>query len=84
MSQGLLDSQNGAQPPKGGISRRTFLKFGVTVGAATGGGLLLGFSMPAVSQDQKAGKSVIGGDGDEAPQSGVFAPNAFIQIDTAG
>ena len=73
MSQGLLDSQNGAQPlnvRKGGISRRTFLKFGVTVGAATGGGLLLGFSMPAVSQDQKAGKSVIGGDGDEAPQSG--------------
>ncbi|MFL9857744.1 xanthine dehydrogenase family protein molybdopterin-binding subunit [Paraburkholderia madseniana] len=84
MSQGLLDSQNGAQSSKGGISRRTFLKFGVTVGAATGGGLLLGFSMPAVSQDQKAGKSVIGGDGDEAPQSGVFAPNAFIQIDTAG
>ncbi|MFM0014841.1 xanthine dehydrogenase family protein molybdopterin-binding subunit [Paraburkholderia sediminicola] len=84
MSQGLLDAQNGAQPSKGGISRRTFLKFGVTVGAATGGGLLLGFSMPAVSQDQKAGKSVIGGDGDEAPQNGVFAPNAFIQIDTAG
>ncbi|CAB3701863.1 Isoquinoline 1-oxidoreductase subunit beta [Paraburkholderia sediminicola] len=87
MSQGLLDSQNGAQPlnvRKGGISRRTFLKFGVTVGAATGGGLLLGFSMPAASQDQKTGKSVIGGDADEAPQNGVFAPNAFIQIDTAG
>jgi isoquinoline 1-oxidoreductase subunit beta len=87
MSQGLLDAQNGAPPPKsgkGGITRRTFLKFSVTVGAATGGGLLLGFSMPAVSQDQKAGKSVIGGDADEAPQNGVFAPNAFIQIDTAG
>lgn len=87
MSQGLLDAQNGAQPPKrgkSGITRRAFLKFGVTVGAATGGGLLLGFSMPAASQDQKAGKSVIGGDGDEAPQNGVFAPNAFIQIDTAG
>ncbi|CAE6777646.1 Isoquinoline 1-oxidoreductase subunit beta [Paraburkholderia domus] len=87
MSRGLLDAQNGAQPSKGGagsISRRTFLKFGVTIGAAAGGGLLLGFSMPAVSQDQKAGKSVIGGDGDEAPQNGVFAPNAFIQIDTAG
>ncbi len=84
MSQGLLDAQIGAQRQKGGISRRTFLKFGVTVGAATGGGLLLGFSMPAVSQDQKAGKSVIGGDGDEAPQSGVFAPNAFVQIDTTG
>ncbi|MFP3563539.1 molybdopterin cofactor-binding domain-containing protein [Paraburkholderia sp. SIMBA_030] len=90
MSRGLLDAQNGAQPSKGGaggaggITRRTFLKFSVTVGAATGGGLLLGFSMPAVSQDQKAGKSVIGGDADEAPQNGVFAPNAFIQIDTAG
>jgi isoquinoline 1-oxidoreductase subunit beta len=87
MSQGLLDAQNGAQPPKhgaGSVSRRTFLKFGVTVGAAAGGGLLLGFSLPAASQDQKAGKSVIGGDGVETPQSGVFAPNAFVQIDTAG
>ena len=90
MSQGLLDAQNGGASSKGGaraaggLSRRTFLKFGVTVGAAAGGGLLLGFSMPAASQDQKAGKSVIGGDGVETPQSGVFAPNAFIQIDTAG
>jgi len=90
MSQGLLDAQNGAQPsnddtqPARGISRRSFLKFGVTVGAAAGGGLLLGFSMPASSQDQKTGRSVIGGDANEAPQSGVFAPNAFIQIDTAG
>lgn len=31
MSQGLLDAQNGATP--GGVSRRTFLKFGITVGA---------------------------------------------------
>ncbi|OLL28798.1 aldehyde dehydrogenase [Burkholderia sp. SRS-W-2-2016] len=90
MSRGLLDAQNGAQrspadtQPARGISRRGFLKFGVTVGAAAGGGLLLGFSMPAASQDQKAGRSVIGGDANEAPESGVFAPNAFIQIDTAG
>jgi isoquinoline 1-oxidoreductase subunit beta len=90
MSQGLIDAQNGTQPSqehavgKGSLSRRSFLKFSVTVGAAAGGGLLLGFSMPAVSQDQKTGKSVIGGDAIEAPQSGVFAPNAFIQIDTAG
>ncbi|REG49526.1 isoquinoline 1-oxidoreductase beta subunit [Paraburkholderia sp. BL6669N2] len=90
MSQGLLGSQNGTHESKAGaraaagFSRRSFLKFGVTVGAAAGGGLLLGFSMPAASQDQKAGKSVIGGDGVETPQSGVFAPNAFIQIDTAG
>ncbi|MFM0196282.1 xanthine dehydrogenase family protein molybdopterin-binding subunit [Paraburkholderia strydomiana] len=89
MSQGLLDAQNGATSSpeangKRGVSRRTFLKLSVTVGAAAGGGLLLGFSMPAVSQDQKAGKSVIGGDANEAAQNGVFAPNAFIQIDTAG
>ncbi|CAB3705662.1 xanthine dehydrogenase family protein molybdopterin-binding subunit [Paraburkholderia rhynchosiae] len=90
MSQGLLDAHNGAKASKAeaneprGFSRRTFLKLGVTVGAAAGGGLLLGFSMPAVSQDQKAGKSVIGGDANETPQDGVFAPNAFIQIDTAG
>ncbi|SMG59115.1 xanthine dehydrogenase family protein molybdopterin-binding subunit [Paraburkholderia susongensis] len=93
MSRGLLDAQNGARPSNAqannahGISRRGFLKFGVTVvtvGSAAGGGLLLGFSLPASSQDQKTGKSVIGGDADEAQQSGVFAPNAFIQIDTAG
>ncbi|WP_025600747.1 xanthine dehydrogenase family protein molybdopterin-binding subunit [Burkholderia sp. WSM2230] len=90
MSQGLLDAHKGTKRPQAGsheprgLSRRTFLKLGVSVGAAAGGGLLLGFSVPAVSQDQKAGKSVIGGDANEAPQSGVFAPNAFIQIDTAG
>lgn len=90
MSQGLLDAQNGGSRGSRGssITRRTFLKFGVTVGVATGGGLLLGFSLPALSQgDQASGaarKSVIGGDGDESQQNGVFAPNAFIQIDTAG
>ncbi len=87
MSRGWFDARHGAQPTKngaGGVSRRAFLKFGVTVGAAAGGGLLLGFSMPVASQDQKAGRSVIGGDGVEAPQNGVFAPNAYIQIDTAG
>ncbi|WMY10230.1 xanthine dehydrogenase family protein molybdopterin-binding subunit [Paraburkholderia phenoliruptrix] len=90
MSQGLLDAHKGAKRPRAdanetrGLSRRTFLKFGVSVGAAAGGGLLLGFSLPAISQDQKTGKSVIGGDANEAPQNGVFAPNAFIQIDTAG
>jgi len=94
MSQGLLDAQNAPAGGNGGeggghgkgpgINRRTFLKFGVTLGAAAGGGLLLGFSLPAASQGQPAGKSVIGGDGIEAPQDGVFAPNAFIQIDRTG
>ncbi|CAH2898528.1 MAG: Uncharacterized aldehyde oxidase, molybdopterin-binding subunit [uncultured Paraburkholderia sp.] len=58
----MLDAHKGAKRPQAdanetrGLSRRTFLKFGVSVGAAAGGGLLLGFSLPAVSQDQKAGK----------------------------
>ncbi|CAG4893542.1 xanthine dehydrogenase family protein molybdopterin-binding subunit [Paraburkholderia saeva] len=82
MSQGLLDAKNdGTRGEKShGVSRRTFLKFG----AAAGGGLLLGFSLPAASQDQASRKSVIGGDGVETPQDGVFAPNAFVQIDRTG
>ncbi len=72
-----------AQPD--GVNRRTFLKLGVSVGAAVGGGLMLGFSLPAASQgDAPKAKSVIGGDGNETPQSGVFEPNAFVQIDAAG
>ncbi|SAL41915.1 aldehyde oxidase [Caballeronia udeis] len=83
MSRGLLDAQNRRTPD--GLNRRTFLKLGVSVGAAVGGGLLLGFSLPAASQGgTPQGKSVIGGDGNEAPQSGVFEPNAFVQIDSAG
>ncbi|MFK4444321.1 isoquinoline 1-oxidoreductase beta subunit [Caballeronia udeis] len=83
MSRGLLDAQNRRAPD--GLNRRTFLKLGVSVGAAVGGGLLLGFSLPAASQGETPqGKSVIGGDGNEAPQSGVFEPNAFVQIDAAG
>ena len=80
MSRGLLDAQNGRAPK--GFNRRTFLKLGVSIGAAAGGGLMLGFSLPAVSQGETPnGKSVIGGDGIETPQSGVFEPNAFVQID---
>src|SRR5579864_295162 len=89
MSQGLLDAQGAARKKDEsgevrGINRRTFLKFGMTIGAAAGGGLLLSFSLPAASQDQAAHRSVIGGDAIEAPQDGVFAPNAFIQIDRTG
>ncbi|MGH7547139.1 MAG: molybdopterin cofactor-binding domain-containing protein [Gemmatimonadales bacterium] len=47
-----------------GVSRRTFLR----VGAAVGGGLLLGFRLPALVRQSGA----------------VFAPNAFIRIDRAG
>ncbi|QBQ99938.1 xanthine dehydrogenase family protein molybdopterin-binding subunit [Paraburkholderia pallida] len=89
MSQGLIEAGKGAGAARAagsaGVSRRTFLK----LGAAAGGGLLLGFSVGALGQGDTtdanaARKSVIGGDGNEAPQPGVFEPNAFVQIDRAG
>ncbi|BAN27306.1 xanthine dehydrogenase family protein molybdopterin-binding subunit [Caballeronia insecticola] len=82
MSQGLIEA--GRHAARAGFSRRAFLKLGVTAGVAASGGLLIGFSLPAASQDQSKGKSVIGGDGVETPQEGVFAPNAFVQIDKSG
>lgn len=86
MSQGLIDAQNGRahDAPTSGLTRRTFLKFGVSVGAAAGGGLLLGFSFTAAGQPAPGAKSVVSGDGNEAPQDGVFQPSAFVQIDRAG
>jgi isoquinoline 1-oxidoreductase beta subunit len=85
MSQGLLDAQNGKprDDDAARVTRRAFLKFSASVAAMAGGGLMLGFSMPAQSQGDVR-KSVIGGDGVETPQSGVLAANAFVQIDTAG
>ena len=82
MSQGLIEA--GRHAAGAGFSRRAFLKLGVTAGVAAGGGLLIGFSLPAAAQDQSKGKSVIGGDGIETQQDGVFAPNAFVQIDKSG
>jgi isoquinoline 1-oxidoreductase beta subunit len=83
MSRGLLDAQN-ARAPKG-LNRRAFLKLGMSIGATAGGGLMLGFSVPAASQGEALNaKSVVGGDAVEAPQSGVFEPNAFVQIDNTG
>ncbi|RQS62567.1 xanthine dehydrogenase family protein molybdopterin-binding subunit [Burkholderia sp. Bp8963] len=78
MSRGLIEAGKTAAS----VSRRTFLKFGMSLGAAAGGGLLLGFSVPAAGGDAR--RSVIGGNADEAPQAGVFAPNAFVQIDRNG
>jgi isoquinoline 1-oxidoreductase subunit beta len=96
MSQGLLDAQAGsvdslnagAHSPgrrARGLDapgRRSFLKLGLTIGAAASGGMLLGFSLSA-NADGKANGSVVEGDGAVAP-SGTFAPNAFIRIDTSG
>ena len=96
MSRGLLEAGTGgvasapsteavapARDARHGMSRRTFVKLGVTIAAASGGGLLLGFSVPSAAQGPQR-KSVIGGDANEAPRQGVFAPNAFIQIDGGG
>ena len=85
MSRGLLEAQNGKQrddEPRG-VNRRTFLKFSASVATLAGGGMILGFSVPAQSQGDVR-KTVIGGDGVETPQNGVLAPNAFVQIDTSG
>lgn len=78
MSRGLIEAGRAGA----GVSRRSFIKFGMSLGAAAGGGLLLGFSLPAAGDDAR--RSVIGGDGDETAHAGVFAPNAFVQIDRAG
>ena len=88
MSQGLIQAGRaiGVEPAGSAdapeLSRRTFLKFGVSVGAALGGGLLLGFSVPARAQAGDRGAKV--GDAAPVPRAGVWAPNAFIRIDRQG
>lgn len=75
MSRGLVEAgQAGAS-----VSRRTFLRFGMTLGAAAGGGLLLGFSVPAASGEVR--RSVIGGGAANTRDPGM---NAFVQIDRSG
>ncbi|MEZ2311902.1 molybdopterin cofactor-binding domain-containing protein [Paraburkholderia sp. RCC_158] len=81
MSRGLIEAGKAAAAGAA-VSRRAFLKFGLTVGAAAGGGLLLGFAMPAAGDNAR--KSIFGGDAPESLQPGVFAPNAFVQIDRSG
>ncbi|WP_442808481.1 molybdopterin cofactor-binding domain-containing protein [Trinickia soli] len=100
MSQGLLqvghagstelevggDAAHGHAPLATDMSRRTFLRYGMTIGAAIGGGLMLGFSVSA-SAAQKASKASRGveiGDVAALPHEGVLAPNAFIRIDRQG
>lgn len=66
--------------------RRKFLKMGVSIGAAVGGGLLLGVSLPVAGAGAKDAKSAAAliGDGTGAVAPGGFAPNAFVQIDPSG
>jgi len=83
MSQGLLEAGRASAKQKAGVSRRTFLKYGMTVGAAAGGGLLLGFSVPASAKDgRRTGVAI--GDAQPLPRAGVVEPNAFIRIDRQG
>lgn len=72
-----------ADPESVNPSRRTFLKAGVLLTTGAGGGMLLGFSLPAAG-----GPPLRAGVTDElvnvvSPQ-GVYAPNAFVQIGTDG
>jgi len=77
MSQGLIQALSSTHtvenPP-----RRHFLKLAATVSATAGGGMLLGISFPATSGGKPS--QTYG----ELDNQGVFAPNAFIEIDTAG
>ncbi|HTJ94878.1 MAG TPA: xanthine dehydrogenase family protein molybdopterin-binding subunit [Pararobbsia sp.] len=107
MSQGLLDAQIGTHdatdpaqhaPASVGAAlradRRTFLKLGLSVSLAAGGGLLIGFGLPAKADEQASGAAaspgvtdpdaVVAGDGEIAPPSDVLAPNAFVRIDKTG
>ena len=87
----IAQSLHSSQSHPAHASRRTFLKLGLTVGLAAGGGMLIGFGMPAKA-DEKAGAdapgaasgSVVAGDGEVAPASDLFAPNAFVRIDKTG
>src|ERR1700726_1023188 len=66
----LLDRLPNADAPPSDPTRRTLLQ----VGAAAGGGLLVGFLVPIGQATGKVG---------DAPP-GSFAPNAFIRIDRLG
>jgi isoquinoline 1-oxidoreductase subunit beta len=73
-----------------GVTRRDFLRLGVVFGAATGGGLLLGFTLPVHGRDAAQGlRNVMArdgqaGDGQAPVPPGEFAPNGFIRIERSG
>jgi isoquinoline 1-oxidoreductase subunit beta len=78
------DMSAGLIPPGRHFSRRDFLRFGLSVSVAAGGGLLVGVSFNARGEDGHAGTDLIAGDGVPQPPADVFAPNAFIRIDRDG
>jgi CO/xanthine dehydrogenase Mo-binding subunit len=56
------------------VERRKFLRLAVSVGAAAGGGLLVGFTAAQGDRSQPGAR----------PPPDAFQPNAFIRIDTDG
>ncbi len=79
---GLSKTGHDTPPESSGLSRREFLKIGMTIGAAASGGLLLGFVLPARGKDLRA--SVIKDDTFSLPEPSTLAPNAFVEIDRDG
>jgi CO/xanthine dehydrogenase Mo-binding subunit len=68
-----------------GVTRRHFLKLGVVFGAAAGGGLLVGVTLPARGQVTAQGPSgAVAADVQVPAASGEFVPNGFICIDRSG
>jgi CO/xanthine dehydrogenase Mo-binding subunit len=68
-----------------GVTRRHFLKLGVVFGAAAGGGLLVGVTLPARGQVTAQGPSgAVAADVQVPAASGEFVPNGFIRIDRSG
>ncbi|RFU45465.1 molybdopterin cofactor-binding domain-containing protein [Paraburkholderia sp. DHOC27] len=63
--------------------RRSFLKFGISVGLTGAGSLLLGMSIPAAKGEGVANRDSVDIEDDEAPVAPdeAFFPNAFIRID---
>ncbi len=74
MSRGMLALQDDALAPQ--VNRRAFLRAGLLVGVAAGGGLMLGISLPSAAQ----AKALPG----SGAQRRRFEPNAFVRIDSAG
>ena len=85
MSVLMQDPRNGAQDTPAALPRRSFLK----IGAAAGGGLMIGFVMPARGQQpdrkERPAETAVGQAAEKATgETGALAKNAFIRIDREG